>query len=280
MSLLVRSQSIPKLDFIQNTQNEDFVRVDYVQNIYILSDGAGGMGVESHLWSEYLANRMTVEPIKDYDAFNNWFENIWEFYFTNLKDKHSVSSPDLYYKLVSEGSAATLIAAWVGNDELTWLAYGDSVIMHLSGTKSSLLSCNMRMEEFLTNPKLLNFLEQPNQDELKFDSKNLVAGDIVLIASDAIGQYLLGLHHLLHPDSDTIKSVEYILSTPYRYANLLETLQNNLALQADSELWKRVLEELWEALADEKSFRQYTNKQLAEKLLAIDDYSLIMIKVE
>lgn len=280
MPTSVRHQSIPKPDS-QSVQNEDSVKIDESKGLFFLSDGAGGTGVESHLWSRYLVDHLTEHPINNSDEFINWYDSVWEAHFEKLKISLQRSNPDAIYKLYTEGSSATLVAAWLEGKEVKWLTYGDSVFMHLSvGDNYSTIDCNVGLEDFLQNPLLLNFLDSPLIDGLKIKSTSLNTGDVLILASDAIGQYLLGLHNLFHEGPETKRVIDSILCTPYRSANLLENQKMYLSDGGGIMSWQSELDKLWDALSCEETFRQHTNECLNHQILAIDDYSVIMLKIE
>ena len=58
--------SIPKIE--ESAINEDAVNVS--ENFVAISDGAGGGGVFADLWSQYLVDHITTEPISDFRSFD------------------------------------------------------------------------------------------------------------------------------------------------------------------------------------------------------------------
>jgi serine/threonine protein phosphatase PrpC len=131
MSMTIKAQSISKHDGDFVSQNEDAIRTE--KSLFALSDGAGGTGVEAHQWAQYLLQNLPETPIFDFAALSDWQDGIWQTYFDNIKNQLENSRSNALDKFYTEGSSATLAAAWLEgrgkNKKAHILSYGDSVAL-------------------------------------------------------------------------------------------------------------------------------------------------------
>ena len=128
----VRAQSCPKPGEVIN---EDHYRID---GLLAVADGAGGAGIFSGEWSEYLLKNLPEQPIQDQNGLSEWLERIWELFFEE-HEKLNLEA-DIRNKFLNEGSLSTLSAVWTVQKEddsvsLHWLSYGDSVILIIDPEK-------------------------------------------------------------------------------------------------------------------------------------------------
>ncbi len=274
-TLEIRHQSIGKPEGEYHSPNEDAIGVSLDSKILALSDGAGGSGVEAHQWSQYLIQHLPDQPILEFTALEKWQEEIWETYFERIKAELQTTNPDALAKLVKEGSSATLIAAWLQNYEVKLMAYGDSVCMHFSAAQK-LRDCNLKLRDFLHSPFLLNCNEPPLAAGFWAQTRQLEPGDHLLLASDAIGQFILGYCACLDKDTPVAEGFQEILDSPFRSSVLLTGMRKYLV---DNPGAPSLLDMLWDAVETPAKFRSFTNEKLEAGLLGLDDYSLIMVKI-
>ena len=116
----MRAISIAK--FEKDITNEDAAIAK--DKVIAVSDGAGGGGVFAEIWSKYLVKHLPLEPIKDYESFDKWVDDIWEPFYNDCEEKAKAIGGMFLNKFYDEGSFATLVAVWKDGD---WIAYGDSV---------------------------------------------------------------------------------------------------------------------------------------------------------
>jgi hypothetical protein len=274
-TLEIRHQSIGKPEGEYHSPNEDAIGVSLDSKVLALSDGAGGSGVEAHQWSQYLIQHLPDQPILEFAALEKWQEEIWEPYFERINAELQTTNPDALAKLVKEGSSATLVAAWLQDDEVKLMAYGDSVCMHFAATQK-LRDCNLKLRDFLHSPFLLNCNEPPLTDGFWAQTRQLEPGDHLLLASDAIGQFILGYCACLDQDTPLAEGFKEILDSPFRSSVLLTGMQKYLV---DNPGASSLLDMLWDAVESPAKFRSFTNEKLEAGLLGLDDYSLIMVKI-
>ena len=273
-----RAQSIPKPEEGFSVVKEDAVRTE-PGILYAVSDGAGGTGVCAERWANYLLESLPVVPMQDFEGFGQWQNEIWEKYFEDTEHELRSSAPAALSKFHNEGSSATLAVAWVG-EQIKLLAFGDAVCLYFSGDTLMLKSTNTRLSGFLESPYLLNCREEPIPAGFWSDTVCPQNGDMLILASDAIGCHLLGFYALLHPDETALlEDIQKVLESPYRQATFLESQKRVLDL-AQQRSWPSVLEEFWDILVEEVHFRDYTNRHLKENTLALDDYSAIVLRFQ
>jgi hypothetical protein len=274
-SVQFHSKSIAKPEEGFFVVKEDAVRIE--PGLFAVSDGAGGTGVCAERWANYLLENLPLSPIQDFQGFNQWQNEIWEKYFEDTEYELRTSVPAALPKFQNEGSSATLAVAWVG-EQTKLLAFGDAVCLFFSGDTMMLKSSNIRLSDFLESPYLLNCREEPIPDGFWGDTVRPQNGDMLILASDAIGYHLLGLYALLHSAEPALMDeVEKVLESPFRQATLLEN-QKHLLAKKEVTSWPSILLDFWNVLEKEDDFRDYTNTHLKENTLALDDYSAVVLR--
>ena len=270
------SQSIPKEN---SDENEDKIKVSASKSMFALSDGAGGIGVEAHRWAAYLLEKLPEEnPIQNFEALSNWQNDIWEAYFkeieTELKERASIALNKFY----AEGSLATLVAAWlIGDDtdkKIQVMAYGDSFIGLWHNEPKKFWTNIPKLSSFLENPSLLNCKDEVTENGV-YEALQIKQGDVLIIASDTIGQFLLGSYYLLEEKGEHEADFALIRENPSRFSAQFQALE---AYYTGKENWQEVLKILKENLDTEEHFRTYTEGLKGDSLLGYDDYSVILVE--
>ncbi len=234
--------------------------------VIALADGAGGMGVYAGEWASYLCKYLPSEPWADFSAFEEWLDNIWEQFF----DPYQAQSQNTNWaaKFIEEGSASTLIAVWPQYYKAA--VYGDSVLFTYDATQGTLSASLSSPLEFNESPYLINWREPVL--EVGFRLIDLPKQTEIWLASDTLAQYLWGTFLKLSSNSDDQRQFREICKLPSRLGGLWENIAR-LPLQSFE---KDVVQPLKSALASENGFREYVEKQQSQKVLGIDDMTLII----
>jgi hypothetical protein len=243
---------------------EDRFRMD--ENVIALADGAGGMGVYAGEWASYLCEHLPSIPWIDFAAFENWLDTIWEQFF----DLFQVQSQNTNWsaKFIEEGSASTLVAVWPEYHKAA--VYGDSVLFVYDaqhGTLSASLASPLELNE---SPYLINWHEPVY--EAGFRLIDLPKQAEIWLASDTLAQYLWGTFLKSSGNFDDQQLFREVCQLPSRLGGLWENMER-LPLQSFE---KEVVQPLKSALISADSFREYVEKLQSQKVLGIDDMTLII----
>lgn len=275
----IKHQSIAKHDGDYASENEDAVWVLEDKKRFFLSDGAGGTGVEAHRWSRYLLDKLPEMPIKSFDALSAWQDGIWQTYFDKIEADLKNNAPDALDKFYTEGSSATLIGVWLEGKgkgkKAHILSYGDSVVCLYREKTKEIFTNITDLSVFLESPYLLNSNDAPNEHGF-YDTWSIKKGDVLLLASDTIGQFLLGSLLLLQELEKHTAFFDKIRASPQRFAAVFQELEKYY--EHDAKAWQTVLSELFECLESEEKFRAYTETLRNFGILGLDDYSVIGVR--
>ena len=275
--MTTKAQSIPKQDGGFISQNEDAIRLN--KSLIGLSDGAGGTGVEAHQWAEYLLKNLSKKPITHFAALTEWQDSIWQNYFDRIEHQLENSNSIALEKFYTEGSSATLMAVWVegkGKNKVAHImSYGDSVVLLWREKTKECWTNTEDLSSFLQSPFLLNCNEPPLEHGY-FQTISIEKGDILILASDTIGQFLLASFYLLEEKEKHSASFQTIRNSPNRFSSYFQTLENYYT-DRTTETWHTVLSELKKALKSESSFKSYTEALRSFGQLGIDDYSVVLV---
>lgn len=189
----MRALSIAK--FEDGFINEDAAKA--TQKWIAVSDGAGGGGVFADRWSEYLVEHLPDEPITDYQAFDNWIDEIWEPFYNKCEEKAKQEGGMLLNKFYEEGSFATLVAVWKNGQ---WISYGDSVAFCYNKKTDRLQHSFGRIVDFNNPPYLVNCKDSTDEAGFKTGMFYVGQNSIVFVASDALAHYILMMYEVAHKD--------------------------------------------------------------------------------
>jgi hypothetical protein len=267
-----RGQSIAKRDNQGIIPNEDHFRLE---NPIAVSDGAGGAGLFTGEWAEYLCDHLPDDSISTFEEFSGWINSIWEPFcnkYQKVAEERGIGA-----KFLSEGSWATLVAVWLPdfiNQNLRWLAYGDSAIFVFDLEAKSLDFCSVKdINLYTESPYLINWKEDPTPLGFSNGEFILKKNQIVLLASDAISQYIL-LRYLLHQNSESAKL--QLVQLEESGSRLSVQMAKMRTASHSADFFSVTLQELIESLCSFESFQSLTDKLKQQGLLAFDDYTLLI----
>ncbi len=260
-----RVQSVPKPDGDYQSRNQDAAH----PTLWAVSDGAGGTGFFAADWSEHLCDQLPADPFESEQAVFDWFEELREPFFRAKRAQAEQTFADILDDYDREGSSATLLAAWpLADDQLLVLHYGDSAAFlldqhgHLKRHTTDLMA-------FTEPPFLLHSNESLLPDHLSLETWPVAEGDVLLMASDALSQWLLIQIALRDPALQP--QLQAVLETPYGLGNQIIYCQE----QHDPALtMPHLLQRLTDVCSDETTFRDFTTDLYQRGQLALDDYTL------
>ena len=274
----IRHQTIAKQDGDFESKNEDSVKI-IDTSLLVLSDGAGGTGVEAHRWSRYLVDKTPIKPFKDFQEFSTWLDSIWETYFQEIKTDLEQNQAHALNKFYDEGSSATLAIAWIDPKKrlINAFAYGDSMIFLFQPKKKAFKTNIPKLSTFLQNPMLINSNNPPTADGAFLESWHYEKGDILLVASDTISQYLLTAYFMNSQDPSILDDISQVVSSPYRLGTYVSNIEKTF--EKDKLTWDKIIENLWTVLEENTFFKEFTDFLRSTEQLGLDDYSIVFAKL-
>ncbi len=268
----IKGQSIAKRDNQGIIPNEDRFRLE---NPIAVSDGAGGAGLFTGEWAEYLCNHLPVEPISTFELFTGWINSIWEPFCNNHQPV--AESRGIGAKFLSDGSWATLVSVWLpeSNDlPFRWLAYGDSTIFVFDLEAKNLDFCSVRdINLYNESPFLINWKEDPLPAGFSCGEFILNKNQIILLASDAMSQYILLGYLLQHKSESAKEQLDLLAASGSRL--LVQLAKMKIAPNATL-FFDDTLPKLIESLHSNENFQTLTNNLKQQGHLAFDDYTLLL----
>ncbi len=236
---------------------------------WALSDGAGGTGFFAADWAQHLCEHLPTEPFETNEAVYDWFEELRQPFFKAKREQAEQTFADILDDYEREGSSATLLAVWpLPQNVLQVLHYGDSAAFLLD-REGRLKNCTAHLMDFTEPPWLLHSNEGLLPEQLHLETWPVAEGDVLLMASDALAQWLL-IQMALH-DPTLRPELDAVLATPYGLGNQIIGCQQqhdpNGSLPA-------LLHHLGEVCETETAFRAFTTDLYQRGQLALDDYTL------
>ena len=241
-----------------------------------VSDGAGGCGIFADEWAQYLISKLPkTEPIATFAQFDQWVDSIYEAFYDVHEQQARATDPSmLLSKFYSEGSCATLAAAWVQPDGVRWMAYGDSVVFSYHPQSGRLEYSPIRLAQFSQPPHLVSCSEPLEEEAFHSGVFQKDEEALVFAASDALSHYIIMMYQLAHP-ADNAEELEEERRSGTINAQLLQVAENLPSIDFDA-----CLRQLMEKARERGTFCQLTGQLYADRLLDSDDYSLAVATKE
>jgi hypothetical protein len=274
--LQFRIQSIPKPDELDR-KCEDKFHVLTEDKTFIISDGAGGVGVFADEWADFLVNGFNKNALADKNTFSNHLHSLKLLFYQQKEDFLDGTPSEFSDAFFMEGSAATFVAVSVNQKvkELDCWAIGDSCAMLYKTATNELIWNIEGLKTFTYHPHLVNCADPSIDDNAIIETKwKYKSGDFLLLATDAIAQWLL-IEYLTKKE-EAIEVLNELLSQPYATANYINAIANSHDLGLP---FKNLVKHLWSILKKEQDFRDYAQNKMKRGHLAPDDYTLCMIKL-
>ncbi|MFC3451375.1 protein phosphatase 2C domain-containing protein [Amycolatopsis speibonae] len=170
-------------------ENEDSVTVNKAAGRFAISDGAS-TAARPEIWSRVLTEAYATELLDPFDqAVLRELRQRW---------RQEVIKPDLPWfaqAKLAQGSAATFTGLQVSEFRFSVVAIGDSCLLHLRDDEILLSAPLSKAEEFSRFPVLVRTIDQtPPTTEVWSGGGQHQAGDVFILATDAIARYLIQNH--------------------------------------------------------------------------------------
>jgi len=274
--LLASCQSISKNDEKGELPNEDAYK--NTGNPIGIADGAGGVGLYAREWADFLLTNLPEKPLSSVKELNEFLRNHWKIFFETYKS--SAETKGIGKKFLTEGSLATLAAAWMDDNRpgfIQWMAVGDSALLRYNMLTNRLMPINIDLDTFLKPPFLINW--RCPLDEAGFNSGSffLPSGEILLFVTDALAQYIM-LSYALYSkgiSNESEQDIKNIMAFPNRLITLIENMKRND--YPNLNFHQDIMLPLLSSIGSPLHFRNYTNKLLAKGLIDIDDYTILTL---
>ena len=264
-----KNVSIAKLN--DHAPNEDAVFC--APQCIAVSDGAGGCGLYADEWSRYLIEHLPKDtPICSFIELDTWVDSIWEAFY-NAKDECAKEGDGiLLNKFYSEGSCATIVAAWkTDENECRWAAYGDSVVFHYSHKTGLLEHSFTRLADFSNPPRLVSCKDPLEEEGFNSGVFHLDNTSEVFAASDALSHYIIMMYEL----SKSTMYASELMEEQMKQTNNTGLLQ--VAEQESFDFEKDILAPLLASAGSEKEFRTLMATLYDKREIEADDYTLAVL---
>ena len=247
-----------------------------------VADGAGASGLFCGAWAEALVTRLPDRPIVDLPGLDGWLAG-FSLDFRKAYGGRAAADPAKRAKFIREGSCAALAACWLdqaaGVPSVAWMAYGDSPVMvfDLTAEHPRLLACHPdQLAAFDRDPHLLNWRDLPVAAGLRVGRIDLPAKAAVILATDAIGLFLLCRHFAGGGAGcgDVLAGEFLRLGGGDSRLSAAARAHRADVRQAD------IIADLRRHLASPEDFSAMIRRRCEEGLLANDDATVVMIEVE
>lgn len=252
-----------------NPNEDSFVKKD---NFFAISDGAGGCGVFSDKWSDYLVNHLPENsPIMDANELDAWLDGICDNFYARCENIAKELDPMFLNKFYKEGSYATLAAVWkTSPNECKCMTYGDSVVFHYDYTTKKLEHSFTKLADFSNPPYLINILEPITKSAFRTRTFSLTDSSVIFAATDALSHYILMMYMSSMPEKYE-KELNDIIGKQNPNSHLV-----SMAL-TQTEKFDNVLEKLISSSDNPKCFEKYINNLYSKGLIDIDDYTFVVL---
>jgi hypothetical protein len=268
----------------EDDENEDYISVHEIDNknaSFILSDGAGGSGVFSKEWAQYLGDNTPNIPFVSESDSKEWFyKTATGFHDTVILNKQ-LTDLILSKKIYRDGSYATFCACWldIKENSLTYSVIGDSFLFIFSKCENVFIIKEIapiqNQQNFDENPELLNWLDE-NQVRMPIKKFEIVDESIIMQASDGLAKWII--LNLILLDAASMSEIgvnQSYLNSLSQEKNLLR--KESLAIGSGIKSVNELLLFLKEISTDKYKFTSAMKDLYENREIEIDDYSLIYI---
>jgi hypothetical protein len=210
---------------------------------------------------------LPLEPIKDYESFDKWVDDIWESFYNDCEEKAKAIGGMFLNKFYDEGSFATLVAVWKDGD---WIAYGDSVAFCYNVKTGILQHSYTELVDFNNPPYLVNWKNPLNPEGFRSGKFEVDDDCVVFAASDTLAHYILMMYEIAHKDWYGEELLDAI-DAHTKNSNLIKTAMSLKKKNYEKTLFKLL------GLQHIGHFKQHLQKVYRDGLLGFDDYSLAIL---
>ena len=259
----MRAISIAK--FEKDITNEDAAIAK--DKVIAVSDGAGGGGVFAEIWSKYLVEHLPLEPIKDYESFDKWVDDIWEPFYNDCEEKAKAIGGMFLNKFYDEGSFATLVAVWKDGD---WIAYGDSVAFCYNVRTGILKHSYTELVDFNNPPYLVNWKNPLNPEGFRSGKFEVDDDCVVFAASDTLAHYILMMYEIANSNSFD-KELREAVDAQTKNSNFIKTCMSQRKIDFEDVIKKLAL------CKNVGNYKKHLESLKKKGLIGHDDYTIAVM---
>lgn len=253
--------------------NEDAVLAR--DKMIAVSDGAGGGGLFAERWSAYLLKHLPNTPICSVEELDKWIDNIWEPYYKQCEKAAKSLGGLSLDKFYEEGSFATLVAIWrVSDSQCKWISFGDSVAFHYNYATHVLEYSFGSLADFDKPPYLINCKDELIKEGFRNGTFHTGTDSVVFVASDALAHYIMMMYQIAAKKQFS-GELDIAESNHTKNENFIKTAKARGCTNFEQE----VLDKLFRSIESPKKFQRFITNLIKKGLIAYDDYSLAVLKV-
>jgi hypothetical protein len=158
------------------------------------------------------------------------------------------------------------------------MKYQDFILMpgHNNLRAKKLIHNFGELSNFLLSPSLLNWKSEPDAKAFISGNHSINKYTIIIIASDALSQYILGFWLILHGGETGSIEIQKLVNSNHRLSHVVGKL--NLQLQSKRHFYKDVLKPLIRSLSTVDAFKEYVTNLVDHGMLGKDDYSMVVYR--
>lgn len=264
----------------------DAIETKSVENhsVFVLCDGAGGSGVFSKEWAEYLAKSIPLKS-EEFEIENVYtFNKICKSFYEEVLDKQDLSDLFLNKKLHRDGSYSTLSICWIDelSKEITISSIGDSCCFYFEkelegGFKLKKLTSINEQDSFFSQPHLVNWNHTTPPKFLK--EKFMLSGSfVVIMASDSLAKWIISCIYILQNDFFNEKNFNTLFLKSLedlRFKNTLDLIKKKIDPKTYS--LNNLIRNICDLAREKNIFETEMKGKFNDNELEIDDYSLLII---
>lgn len=258
--------------FGEQSPNEDYAYGD--EGCIALSDGAGGCGLYADRWSKYLVTKLDKnKPIESYEQLDTWVDGIWQAFYDECEAEARRGDAMLLNKFYSEGSCATLVAAWLLQDnQCHWLAYGDSLLFVYNRERGELWHSFTSLADFDKSPYLISCKDPLTEQGFSRGVISLDENSIIFAASDALSHFILMMYQV-SKRSEYQEEIDALMHSHNSSSHLVQVAQ-----AMSYRFYEDIIEPLIASTASETAFARQMRSWYDSGLLELDDYTIVFLR--
>lgn len=279
------AQTVHNFSEKEANQNEDakIHKVDSRNGLFAICDGAGGAGVFSKEWANFLVNSIPDDSRILFEDPQAWFVELSQRFYSEVIDKKDLSDLLLDKKVHRDGSYSTISVCWINEEQrkITLSSIGDSCCFYFTKQNKNepfqlkhMTSLNEQNSLF-ENPNLVNWnnLDLPTFPKHEFQIEN---DYVVVLASDSLAKWLLTNIFVLQPDFFNVSNFNQSFLDSLvdaRFGKVIESIKQSQSTFTINELIKKI----HMITKSKNSFEAYIKELVDTNEIEKDDCTLILI---
>ncbi len=172
-------------------ENEDAFALDEISDVFAVSDGAT-LGSFSQEWSQILVEGFIESPFIDF--LEEWLQPLQETWHSEIDWDAPAMKRAIVRRKAERGGFATFLGLVIQGSKWQAVAVGDSCLFHIRNKAIIRAFPVERFQDFDSNPDLLCSNPENALDlagALKFANGEFLSGDILILATDALAEWIL-----------------------------------------------------------------------------------------